>query len=245
MNNRHLHILEILSEQKKIEVTTLAQLCDVSQVTIRKDLIELETKGLLKREHGYAVVNNEDDINYRLSFDYKQKEIIVKKAVEHIFNGETIIIESGSTCTLLALEIAKTKKNVTIITNSVFIARYIKDYPSTTVILLGGKYQGKSETLVGVGIKESLSLYHVDKLFIGIDGIDNEIGFSGSDLERCQVVRFMKQHSNKVYVLTDIKKFNHKSHYRSLGFDEIDYVITDEPANKLVNKYSKLGFQII
>ena len=126
MNKRHLQILTLISQFKKIEVKSLSELCDVSQVTIRKDLDELEKKGLLKREHGFAMVNNEDDLNYRLTFNYEEKYLAAQKALKIINDHETIMIESGSSCAILALEIAKAHRDITIITNSVLYLDTLK-----------------------------------------------------------------------------------------------------------------------
>ena len=123
---RHTKILELITENKKMEVTKLSQLLSVSQVTIRKDLIQLENSGLIVREHGFATLNSSDDINNRLAYHYDIKQRIAKLAVESIEDGETVMIESGSCCALVALEIAQTKKDVTIITNSAFIADYMR-----------------------------------------------------------------------------------------------------------------------
>ena len=126
MNKRHSKILELLTEHKKMEVTKLSELLDVSQVTIRKDLVSLD---------------DSDDINNRLAYHYDSKQRIAQKAVESIQNGETVMIESGSCCALVALEIAQTKKDVTLITNSAFIADYIRKIGTVKIILLGGEYQ--------------------------------------------------------------------------------------------------------
>ena len=109
MNKRQTTILDLLSKSKKIEVSSLALMLDVSQVTIRKDLDALEKSGIIIREHGYAVLNDSDDINTRLAYHYEIKQKIARKAAETIHDGETLMIESGSCCSLLALEIAKTK----------------------------------------------------------------------------------------------------------------------------------------
>ena len=138
---RHTKILELITENKKMEVTKLSQLLSVSQVTIRKDLIQLENSGLIVREHGFATLNSSDDINNRLAYHYDIKQRIAKLAVESIEDGETVMIESGSCCALVALEIAQTKKDVTIITNSAFIADYIRKVAKIRIILLGGEYQ--------------------------------------------------------------------------------------------------------
>ena len=149
MNKRQTKILELLTQNKKVEVTKLSELLGVSQVTIRKDLDALSESGMLIREHGYATLNKSDDMNIRLAYHYEQKQKVAKKAVESIQHGETIMIESGSCCALVALEIAKTKKDVTLITNSAFIADYIRKHTAIKIILLGGEYQHESQVMVG------------------------------------------------------------------------------------------------
>lgn len=104
-------ILKLVSEFEKIDVNSLSEKLQVSKVTIRKDLDKLESKGLLHREHGYAVLNSGDDINVRLSFQYDTKKRIAREAAKLIKDNDTVLIESGSTCALLAEEICQTKKN--------------------------------------------------------------------------------------------------------------------------------------
>ncbi|MDS6036423.1 DeoR family transcriptional regulator, partial [Streptococcus pneumoniae] len=82
----------------------------------------------LRREHGYAVLNSGDDLNVRVSFNYDTKRRIAQKTAELISDNETILIESGSTCALLAEEICRSKRNVKIVTNSYFIADYVRNY---------------------------------------------------------------------------------------------------------------------
>lgn len=162
---RHTKILELITENKKMEVTKLSQLLSVSQVTIRKDLIQLENSGLIVREHGFATLNSSDDINNRLAYHYDIKQRIAKLAVESIEDGETVMIESGSCCALVALEIAQTKKDVTIITNSAFIADYIRKVAKIRIILLGGEYQNESQVMVGPITKKCVESFFVDKLY--------------------------------------------------------------------------------
>ena len=189
MLDRHSKILKLLTENKKVEVTKLSELLDVSQVTIRKDLINLENKGLIIREHGFATLNSSDDINNRLAYNYEIKRRIAQIASELVNDGETIMIESGSCCALLALEIAKTKKDITIITNSAFISEYIRKYPNIKIILLGGEYQKESQVMVGPITKSCVQNFFVDKLFIGTDGFSKNSGFTGKDYMRSETVR--------------------------------------------------------
>ena len=126
MKNRGNKILELLTKDNKIEVSHLAEELGVSQVTMRKDLDTLESKGVIKREHGFALLCSTDDINGRIAYHYEEKRKIAQKAAGLVSNGDTIMIENGSCCALLADTLTATKKDLTIITNSAFIAEYIR-----------------------------------------------------------------------------------------------------------------------
>ena len=103
MTERQSKIIKLVNQHRKIEVSRLAEFLEVSQVTIRKDLDYLESEGLLSREHGYALIKNANDINTRLTINYETKLAIAIKAAELVSNGETVMLESGSTCALMAL----------------------------------------------------------------------------------------------------------------------------------------------
>ena len=227
MNKRHAEILELLTQYKKMEVSRLSELLGVSQVTIRKDLDALESSGIVIREHGYASLNDSDEINTRLAYHYDTKQNIVKMAVEIIHDGETVMIESGSCCALLALEIVNTRKDVTIITNSAFIADYIRKSGSCKIILLGGEYQNESQVMVGPMVRACASYFYVDKLFIGTDGFMIETGFTGNDYMRSEAVRDMANQATKVMVITDSVKFNHKGTCNLIELTLVDTVYTD------------------
>ena len=117
MTDRQTKILEIVNQKKKVEVVTLSQMLEVSQVTIRKDLDALEELNFLTREHGYATMKNMSDISNRMAFCYETKQRIAEKASEIISDGETIMVESGSSCALLVKYLSETKKDITVITN--------------------------------------------------------------------------------------------------------------------------------
>ena len=132
MNKRHTKLLEYITLHGKTEVSALAEYLGTSKVTIRKDLDFLSEKGILKRERGYAVPNDPSDINYRMAFHLDTKQRIAQIAATYVKDGETVIVESGSTCALFAEELAKTKQNVTIITNSMYLANYVCSYQYPT-----------------------------------------------------------------------------------------------------------------
>ncbi|WP_249030431.1 DeoR/GlpR family DNA-binding transcription regulator [Tannockella kyphosi] len=228
MNKRHAKILDLLTEYKKLEVVKLSDILEVSQVTIRKDLDVLESKGIVIREHGFARLNECDDINIRLAYHYENKQRIAKCAVETISDGETVMIESGSSCALVAQEIAKTKKDVTVITNSAFIADYIRKLGGLKTILLGGEYQNESQVMVGPMIRKCVESFYVDKLFIGTDGFTIESGFTGNNYMRNEAVQDMAKQANKVCIVTDSVKFKQQGVVSLLDVSKINTVYTDE-----------------
>lgn len=227
MNERHAKILELLSRYHKMEVSRLSTLLNVSQVTIRKDLIALEQSGMLIREHGYATLNNSDDINKRLAFHFEQKMQIVKRAAQLVEDGETIFIESGSCCALLAVEIAQTKKDVTIVTNSAFIADYVRKIENVQIVLLGGNYQKESQVMVGPMTAQCAQAYFADKLFIGTDGFSIRTGFTGNDYMRSVAVQDMAKQVEKVIVVTDSSKFYQKGNVSLIATNRIHMLITN------------------
>lgn len=227
MTNRYTKLLEIVNKNKRIEVSKLAELLKVSQVTIRKDLGALEEKGLLKREHGYAVMTSSDDISSRLAFNYDIKRKIARLASELVRDGETVMIESGSSCALLAEELAFNKKDITIITNSTFIANYIRE-GNAKVVLLGGDYQPESQVSVGPLTRKCVKDFFVDKLFIGTDGYSSKIGFTGKNLMRTETVKAMAESADKIIILTDSSKFSERGVVSQFKINEISYLFTDD-----------------
>ena len=227
MIQRQNQMLEIVNQEGKIDVNSLAERVGVSAVTVRKDLDALAEMGLLIREHGYALRMGSDDINNRLAVKYEIKAQIAKKAASFVRPGETVMIESGSSCALLAGELAG-KKDVTIITNSAFIAGYVRDKGSARIVLLGGEYQRESQVMVGPLVHTCARSFHVDKLFIGVDGFDPEYGFSTSDMMRTDAMKGMAQSAEKLFVLTDSEKFSHPGLIMELAFEDVYAVITDD-----------------
>lgn len=227
MNKRQHQILEWINDEKKIEVSLLSLRLEVSQVTIRKDLDYLESQGLIRRAHGFATSGNPDDLENRLALHYPQKKRIAQRAAESVSDGETVMIESGSTCALLAKELAN-KKDITLITNSAFIASYLRDETQIKIILLGGEYQSKSQVTVGTLVKQAVRNFRVDKLFVGVDGFNQDFGFTGRDLMRADTVRSMAESASEVIVLTESKKFSQTGTVSLFPLNAIARVYTDE-----------------
>jgi len=242
---RQTRILEVLSKHGRAEVISLSELLGVSQVTIRKDLDSLEERGLVRREHGYACLNNTDDVGKRIAFNYDIKRRIALAAAATVADGETVMIESGSCCALLAEALADAQKDVTIITNSVFIVNFIRNMSRTRVILLGGYFQPGSQVLVGPMTKQCGSIFFADKFFVGTDGFIPGSGFTGRDHMRSQTVMDMAESARDIFVLTDAEKFQKQGVLGLVRLEKVSGVFTDEriPADveqQLLEKNIKL-----
>lgn len=227
ISERHSQILALISEYHKVEVSYLADFLGVSQVTIRKDLQQLEDQGLVKREHGFATLNSQDDMNTRLAFHYDEKLQIAQLAAASVADGETVMIESGSCCALLAKTIAETKKEVTLITNSAFIADYVRKDP-IQVILLGGSYQKEAQVMVGPMTRQCAQAFLVDKLFIGTDGFSETFGFTGKDYLRAQTVQDLARQAKHVHIVTESVKFRQVGVVSLLSTEQVTSVYTDQ-----------------
>ncbi len=228
MTKRANKILELLTNENKMEVSLIAEKLGVSQVTVRKDLDDLEQKGIIIREHGFAVLRSIDDLNGRIAYHYEEKKKIAEKASLLVNNGDTLMIENGSCCALLAESLSILKKDLTIITNSAFIANYIRGRSNFQIILLGGIYQQETQVMVGPMIRQCAENFCVDQFFIGTDGYSLRTGFTNRDQMRAQAVRDMARQAESVIVLTESDKFAKHGIVPLNLKGKIQMVITDQ-----------------
>lgn len=244
MNERQSKILNLLSRDDLTSVNDLSSQLNVSSVTIRQDLNFLEGEGLLRRIHGGAVLKDADDLSIRLGVNYDKKLRIAKKVAGLVGEGETVLIESGSTNALLARELIK--KNVTIITTNVYIARQFRTNEQANIILLGGTYQQKSESLVGKITKVSLDHINFDKAFIGIDGYTTKAGFTLRDLFRAEISSYIIQKSCDVFIVSDSTKFG-KTELTNICYpSEIRHIATDEELDSsFKHEFLEAGIDLI
>lgn len=229
MNPRQQHILQVVIDKGRTSVADLARLTGVSEVTIRQDLNLLEKQSYLRRAHGFAVPLDSDDVETRMLNNYPLKRELAQFAASLVQNGETVFIENGSSNALLARTLAD-QKDVTIITVSSYIAHLLKD-TRCEVILLGGIYQKKSESMVGPLTRQFIEQVHFSKAFIGIDGWQPETGFTGRDMMRADVVNAVLAKSSDAIVLTDSSKFGAVHPYTLGPLSQFQRVITDDGLN--------------
>jgi len=221
-------ILEILGVTRRIKVTVLSDILEVSQVTIRKDLDFLEARGLIRREQGIARLYSSQGIQGDLVLHYPVKQRIARAAAELVKDGETVMIEGDSLCTLLAEELAAARRDLTIITNSVFIAAHLPITHSLRIILLGGFYDGDSQSLGGPFTIACGKAFFVDKFFTGVDGFSPKEGFSCRDQIRGELIRSLRDRAAKVIVLVDSEKFSRSGVTLVLRLEDLFALYTDD-----------------
>ncbi|SCC05749.1 DNA-binding transcriptional regulator YciT [Kosakonia oryziphila] len=226
MNSRQQIILQTVIDKGQMSVTDLARMTGVSEVTIRQDLNMLEKQNYLRRTHGFAVPLDSDDVETRMMSNYTVKRALADFAASLVSPGETVFIENGSSNALLARKLGE-QRDITIITVSSYIAHLLKE-SQCDVILLGGIYQKKSESMVGPLTRQYIQQVHFSKAFIGIDGWQPETGFTGRDMMRTDVVNAVLEKGSEAIVLTDSSKFGVMHPYTLGPVERFQRVITDE-----------------
>jgi len=228
--SRRSDILQMLEKQDSISISELSQLYHISEVSIRNDLKHLESKGLLIRTRGGAIkkkpVNFDLSLNQRLNKNKSEKQRIGKRAIEYIKDGDTIVMDSGST----TLEVARnlnTLKDIKLITNSLPIANHVADFKGVEVIIPGGILRPEMRSLIGPMAERSLLNYHCDIAFLAVDGIEAEEGIYTPVIHEATLCRVMMQVSKKVVVICDSSKFLRKSFVKIAPITDVDIIITD------------------
>lgn len=236
-------ILELLNRDGSIRVAILSKLFNISEVTIRNDLADMEHKGLLSRVHGGAVSSYKPyysmNLNQRLDTNHAEKLIIAKKIAEMIENNDTVMFNSGTT-TLLVFRSLPQNLNLSIVTNSIAIALEAAEIPNFNIVLLGGQTNSKYQFTFGSDACAQLKNYHADKLVLSVDGIDMNTGFSTYYDKEAEIDRIMLMQANTRIVAADYSKFNRNAFTKIAGIDVADYIVTNReiPENILkdINK---------
>lgn len=246
---RHAIILENLMLHERVQVSELAETLDVSAVTIRKDLTELEKQGKLYRSHGHAIkmnpyVNNRS-VNEKEKLMPAQKMLIGARAASLITRDDSIIIASGTTVHALARNIRPVHR-LTVISASLQVSEILAANPDVEIIQLGGILRHSSQSVVGEYARSPFADTACSKLFIGVDGIDLDFGITTTDIREAELNRVMIQAAQKVIVLADSSKFQRRGFAKIADMDEVDLIITDAgipPA--MVRRLEEMGIELL
>ena len=227
---RRQQILNLLEETGSLDVGDLADRFAVSVVTIRKDLDDLDRQGLLQRTFGGAVFSHRSRFNRsfleRTSQHLREKRAIAAAALEYIKDGDTIILDAGTTTLALAQLLKQHVKSAFIITCSVPVALEVSS-AGYDILLLGGMIRNKSLALLGRETLWMLDRYRADKAFLGSSGFTIEKGHTTPNPDDAQIKEAIMRVSLEKYVLVDSSKFGDQCLTRFAHLRDVDLTITD------------------
>ena len=227
---RHTYILEQLMKQSSVQVSELAELLNVSSVTIRKDLTELEKNGRLYRSHGKAILinpfANNRAVNEKESLNAEEKQLIGMEAAQLVVPNDSILLASGTTIHALARNLRPADK-LTVVSASLQATEFLAENENIDIIQIGGNVRHSSLSVVGQYSEMILRSCSFSKLFLGVDGIDLEFGISTTDMREAELNREMIHTAQKTIVLADSSKFGRRGFARICGMDDVDMIITD------------------
>lgn len=240
-------IMEILMEHQKISIPELCTKFSISPVTIRNDLNELQKSGLLKRIHGGAILNRqvaEENIVVNDVPNLKSKTALAECALSLIEDGDTILLDTGSTMLELA-KLLNRRERLTIVVNDIQIAAYLEKNTSATIIVLGGVLRRGLHCTVGPAANRMLEGLKVDKAFIGTNGLTLE-GLSTPDVYQADIKQKMISIANHTIVMADSSKLGTQAFQRFATINDFDTLLTNSNADQdFVGRLREGGNEVI
>ena len=244
---RKKEILSVLARDGSVQVVELARSLDVSKVTIRTDLDELETKGLLVRTHGGAVPAETQGssryISQTINEYTNQKMAIAKLASTFIKSGQSIIIDNGSTTLHIARYIADLP--ITVTTSSLLVMQELMHAEKVDLLMAGGILRRPSMGLMGNFSKEFYRQIHADWCFLGAAGYSSRHGVYCTNLIEADTKQTMIQSASKVCLLVDSSKMEHLSLAKVCDWNSIHYLITDSISEETRTVIESQGVKVM
>ncbi len=245
---RRQNISQMIQTSGSVKVNELSQLFNVSEVTIRTDLADMESKGLLSRIHGGAIYSYKPyysmNLNQRLEANQSEKVEIAEKIANLIKPNDTIMLNSGTT-TLLVFRKFPDNYNLNIVTNSISIALEASSNPNYNVVLVGGSVNTKYQFTYGPDAMEQLKKYNADKLILSVDGIDMENGFTTYYDNEASIDRIMIERSKTRIIAADSSKFRHSAFVNISDINIADIIVTNSRIDRnYLNELRESGIDI-
>ncbi|BFT73975.1 MULTISPECIES: DeoR/GlpR family DNA-binding transcription regulator [Paenibacillus] len=246
---RKFRIVEYVKIHRVATIAELAQEFNVHEATIRRDLEEIEQKGLAKRTHGGVTIDqwthNEPSFNERVVQQFDQKDRIGKMAASMVEDGEHIIIDSGTTTLHIAKNLVQ-RSNITVVTNDMNIATELRDAPGIKVIVTGGDLYPSSYMLNGMFTDHVLGSLHVQKAFIGIPVIHPKYGLMHPEAQLVPTKKGMINAAEKIIVVADDSKIGKVSLHTVAPCTSINTLITGSNVSEnVVRQFRDSGMDVI
>lgn len=244
-------ILREVQQKGEVRVTTLSQLLQCSEVTIRGDIRRLDEEGRVKRTYGGAVRKSAGiTVSFQPGNYYEragEKRAIAQKAYTYIQDQDTIMLGDSTTCLYLAQCIQEgVDKRVSVITNSLCAAAMLVSCDHVELFVLGGKVFSDSPNMLDGITAAQVRRYRVNKAFIGINGINLKVGLTAAGAPQLEVKREMLACADRTFVLADSSKFGSKDLFMVCSVDEIYSIITDDGLDEShLKEAEKMNVKII
>ncbi len=245
MSEREKEIIRLLAGDPGISVARLSELLNVSVVTIRSDLTDLEQKGIVLRTRGGATPAYHPNVLERQSLNVEAKSRIAQAAAALVNDGDTIMIEAGTTTALVARHLLG-KRFVNIVTNSTLILPFARTNPGIHLTVVGGEFRPASESMVGPLALTELERFHVRLAFVGTDGFSLEGGLTTHLVEGGEIVRRMAERSDVVVLVADSSKYGKVGFVRVLPVEGVHRLVTDTGLGERAEReLAGVGLQVI
>ncbi|MDR2484105.1 MAG: DeoR/GlpR family DNA-binding transcription regulator [Treponema sp.] len=248
---RHQKILDHINLKGRAKVEELSRYCNVTEMTIRRDLLALEKQGLLYRAYGGALKREGKSIwqlstlQTRLQQHEEEKERIAIWVSQMIRDGESLMIDGGSTTTKIAQQL-RGKKNLLIVTNALAIGEILVESNDNKVILTGGELLKETNALMGNATESALSNYRADKAIIGVSGLIPSEGCFAAIPQEGGIKNLMMRNSQQTIIVTDSSKIGTRAFYRFCDFNHIHILVTDKNVKKNdLSILKKTGIDVI
>lgn len=241
--------MEELIKHGSVQVSDLVSKLNVSAVTVRKDLTDLEKSDKLYRSHGKAVlVNpyiNNRPVNEKEKLAADEKHAIGREAARLITRNDSICIASGTTVHALARNIQPIQK-LTVVSASLAVSNILSQHDNIDIIQLGGMLRHSSLSVVGEFAMRVLAQCSFSKLFLGVDGIDMDYGITTTEMREASLNQKMIAAAQKTIVLADSSKFGRRGFAKIADIDAVDIIITDAGVSpKVVKRVEDRGIELI
>lgn len=240
-------IIEYLGENGRT-IAELSEDLGVSEATVRRDLKSLEEQGKIRRVHGGAIrvkfPKTEPIFTQKTELNAFQKRNIAQLALNMIEDSDTIFLDGGSTVLGLC-KLLNSKKDLTVVTNSLMAAAELME-TNHKLVLVGGEFRRLSRTLVGPLTSKIINSLHITKAFMGTIGFTISEGISTTDPSEAFTKELVMKRSQKVILLADSSKLEIPSFASSGSISDIDILITDSGIDeKLIKTLKKKNIQVI
>jgi DeoR family transcriptional regulator of aga operon len=249
-SERRQQISTLVRERGSVQVAPLAERFGVSMQTIRKDLRFLETRGVMERSYGGGIradavnVTAEPALEVKRSSHANEKSRIGKLAAAMVSPGESIVLDSGTTTLQIARFLAD-DENITVLTNDIDILSVLAAKERLNVVMLGGMLRRRNRAFYGAQTVAALEDLRVDKLFLGVDGLDVECGITTHYEPEAMLNRKMVGAAREVIAVTDASKFGRVCLHRIIAVENIHALVTDGPVPDAIRSASdRFGFGI-